>query len=279
MHPAHVPLEIEPQAACVNGMTNHRPSGRLLRNHHDPRTRAMSYLIQLLQQRNRFEILASTKLIRLPLPFLAAVVEIQHRRHRIDTQSIHMKLVEPIERISDEEIAHLITPVVEDVRAPIRMFAFAWIEMLIKRGAIEATERKSIFRKVRGNPIHDHADAALVQVVDEVTKIIRLAVTGRGRVIVRDLITPRWSIWMFLERQKLHVGEAQFRDVVGKRLGHLTISERTILVFHLAAPRTEVNFVNREWLAEVFASGASLHPLCITKLVPRRVDNRRSVRR
>src|SRR6185503_20585470 len=144
----------------------------------------MRYLVQLLQQRNRFEILASTKLVRHPLPFLAAVVEIEHRRHCIDTQSIHMKFVEPIKSIRYEEIAHLVATVVEDVRAPIRMFAFARIEMLIKRGAVEATERETIFRKVREHPVHDHADVTLVQVVDEITQIIRLAVTGRGRVIV-----------------------------------------------------------------------------------------------
>src|SRR6185503_2242602 len=88
---------------------------------------------------------------------------------------------------------------------------------------------------------------------------------------------PRWSVWMFFERQKLHVREAHFRHVVGKRLGHLTVGERTTVVFHLAAPRTEMNFINREWFAVVFAPGAILHPFCIAKLVPGRVDDRCSV--
>src|ERR1044071_1097673 len=83
---------------------------------------------------------------------------------------------------------------------------------------------------------------------------------------------------MFFEWQKLDVCEAHLLDVVGKRLGHLTVSERAILVFYPAAPRTEVDFVNRKWFAEVFTTGATLHPLRIAKLVPRRVDNRRSVR-
>src|SRR6476659_8263480 len=116
----------------------------------------MRYFIQLFQKRNCLKVLTPTKLIRHPLPFIAAVVEIQHRRHCIDTQSVYMKLVEPVERISDEEIAHLIATVVEDVRTPIGMLAFARIEVLIKRGAIEAAESESVFRKMRGNPVHDH---------------------------------------------------------------------------------------------------------------------------
>src|ERR1041384_623099 len=82
---------------------------------------------------------------------------------------------------------------------------------------------------------------------------------------------------MFLERQKLHMREAHLLNVAGKRLGHLTISERTILIFHLAAPRTEMDLVNREWLSEVFAPRAILHSTCIAQFLTRRVDNRGSV--
>jgi hypothetical protein len=35
-------------------------------------------------------------------------------------------------------------------------------------------------RKVRGHPVHDHADAALVQVVDQITQIVGLAVRAEG---------------------------------------------------------------------------------------------------
>src|SRR5205085_11797207 len=135
-------------------------------DHHRSRTSAMSCFIQLFQKRDGFEVFASTKLIWRPLPFLAAVVEIKHRSDRIDAQSIDVKLLEPVERVCDEEIANLVATVVEDVSAPTRMFAFARIEVFVQSGAIESTERPRILRKMRRHPIHDHADAAAMKVVD-----------------------------------------------------------------------------------------------------------------
>ena len=137
----------------------------------------MRHFVQFFQKRNRFQILASAKLIRHPLAFLAAVVEIEHRSDRIHAQSVEMKFLEPVERVRDQKIAHFIAAVVENVSAPIRMFAFARIEMFVESGAIKAAERKSVFRKMRRHPIHDHADAALMQIVDQITKIVRRAVT------------------------------------------------------------------------------------------------------
>jgi hypothetical protein len=52
------------------------------------------------------------------------------------------------------------------------MLAFARVEMLVQRRAVEAAERPRVFRKVRRDPVHDHADAALVQIVDEITQIV-----------------------------------------------------------------------------------------------------------
>src|SRR5690242_18280058 len=106
------------------------------------------------------------------------------------------------------------------------MLALARIEMLVQRRAVETTERPRVFRKVRRHPIHDHADALSMQVVDQVTEVVGLTVARGRRVVVTDLITPRWSIRMPLERQKLDVREAHLLHVSRERLSHLAISER-----------------------------------------------------
>ena len=49
VHPAHVPFEIETEAAGVNRMTHHGPGGRFFRNHHRAGTLAVRHFIQLLQ--------------------------------------------------------------------------------------------------------------------------------------------------------------------------------------------------------------------------------------
>ena len=48
-----------------------------------------------------------------------------------------MKFVEPVERVREQKVAHFVAAVVENVGAPIRMLAFARIEMFIQRGAVE----------------------------------------------------------------------------------------------------------------------------------------------
>ena len=55
------------------------------------------------------------------------------------------------------------------------MRAFAWVFVFKKCRAIEFGERPFVARKMRGNPIHNHADAGFVQGVDEKLKIFRRA--------------------------------------------------------------------------------------------------------
>src|SRR6266498_4142063 len=111
---------------------------------------------------------------------------------------------------------------------------------------------------MRGHPIHDHANAELMQVVDKVTKIIGGTVTCRRCIVIADLITPRWAVGMLFEWQKLHMCEAGFKYILGERFRHFRITKRTVPFFNLATPRSQVNFVDRKWLAKMFAAGALL---------------------
>ena len=80
---------------------------------------------QLLQQGDRFQVLSTSELIWLPLTFFAAVVEIEHRSHRIHPQSIKVKFLEPVKCIRDQKIPHFVSAVVKNVCAPIWMIAFS----------------------------------------------------------------------------------------------------------------------------------------------------------
>jgi hypothetical protein len=85
-----------------------------------------------------------------------------------------MELAEPVERVREQEVADLAAAVVEDERAPIGMLAAARVFVLVQRGAVETPQREVVARKVRGHPVHDHADAGAVQMVDEVAKVVGL---------------------------------------------------------------------------------------------------------
>src|SRR6266850_8512221 len=149
--------------------------------------------------------------------------------------------------------------------------------MFVKGRAIETRQLKCVVRKMRRHPVHDHADIMLVEMVDQIAKVVGRAVTRGWCVVIADLITPRWSIRMFLQRQELNMSKARFQNVLGKCMGHLAITEGTIIFLDPPPPGSEVDFVDRKWLAKVFTAAALFHPLLIAKAIIRLVNNRRSV--
>jgi hypothetical protein len=52
--------------------------------------------------------------------------------------------------------------------------------MLVQRGPIEAGQRPVIAREVRRDPIEDHSDALLVQMINELLELVRGAKTRGG---------------------------------------------------------------------------------------------------
>ena len=71
------------------------------------------------------------------------------------------------------------------------MNALARVSVLEQMRAIEVGQPMPIGRKVRRNPIQDHADAMLMQVIDQIHEILRRTVTRSGREVTRCLISPR----------------------------------------------------------------------------------------
>src|SRR3990172_4973283 len=101
-----------------------------------------------------------------------------------------MKLGEPVMRIGQQEVAHLVTAIVENVGAPFLMLTQARIFMLKQCCAIKACERPVIFWKVAGHPIQNHTDMRLVAGVNQKTEIVRAAKTVGNTKVASSLIAP-----------------------------------------------------------------------------------------
>ena len=86
-----------------------------------------------------------------------------------------MELLAPVDRVGNEEVAHLATAEVKDVRAPVGLFATLGVGVLKQWRAVEACQGELILGEVRGNPVNDDADAGLVQCVNEVPQLVRCA--------------------------------------------------------------------------------------------------------
>src|SRR5208283_2451799 len=117
---------------------------------------------------------------------------------------------------------------IENVGIPLGLKSRARIEMLIERGAIEAAEAESIGGEMRGNPIEDHTDAAIVQRIDQVAKIVGGAEARGRREIAGDLITPRARERMLHHRHQLNMSKTEIRNIVTEFMRHLAICEGSI---------------------------------------------------
>ena len=64
-----------------------------------------------------------------------------------------MEFLRPIKGIGDQEIGYLWTAIIIDQGSPVRVFALAWICMLIHMGAVKAGQSHQIFREMSRNPV------------------------------------------------------------------------------------------------------------------------------
>ena len=201
VHPAHVPLEREPEPSLRDRFGDAGPRGRFLRNREAARLLLAYHRVERGQEVERFEVLAAAVAVGDPFAGLATVVEIEHGGHRIDTQAVDVKLLEPVERVAEQKIADLVAPVVEDQRAPVLMLALARVGVLVERGAVEPAQREVVLGEMRRHPVEDHTDASVMQGIDEVTEIVWGAEARRRRVVARNLIAPRAVERMLHHRQ------------------------------------------------------------------------------
>ena len=184
-----------------------------------------------------------------------------------------MELLEPVQRVGDQEVAHLAAAEVEHERAPVGLLAAARVGVLVERGAVEAGQRPLVAREVRRHPVHDHAVAVLVQVVDEVAEVVRGAEAGGRRVVGGDLVAPGTAERVLGHRQQLDVGEAGLVEVVDQLVGQLAVAQAR-------PPRAEVHLVDAHRLGVRPAAGARASIQSSSPQTwPECVDDRRGGRR
>ena len=179
VHPAHVPLEAEAEPAEVRRARDARPRRRLLGRRDHARLAAVDDLVVLLEEADGVEVLVAAVLVRHPLALLARVVEVEHRGDGVDADAVGVVLAQPVQGVGEQEVAHLVAAVVEDERAPVGVRAAARVVVLVQRRPVEAREREVVAREVRRHPVEDHAEARLVEPVDERAELVGRAVARR----------------------------------------------------------------------------------------------------
>ena len=144
--------------------------------------------------------------------------------------------------------------------------------MLVERGAVEAAQRPCVLGEVRRHPVHDDADARLVQRVDERPKIVRSAESRCRRVVRRDLIAPRSGERVLGDRQQLDMGKPMLHNVIRQFSGELAVAQPR-------SPRAEMHLVGAHRLEHRIALRALRHPVGVAPGVVARRHPRRGLRR
>ncbi len=250
VHPAHVPLEVEAEAAEVRGLRDAGERRRLFGEHHRARVILPHSGVQLTQEIDGVEVLAAAIAVRHPLPGLAAVVQVEHRGDRVHAQAVHVIVVEPVQRVRDEEVAHLVPAVVEDLGAPVGVLAEPGIRVFVERAAVELGEAVRVAREVRGHPVHDHADPRLVAAIDEPHEVPWRAETRGRRVIPHDLVAPGTVEGVLGDAHQLDVRVPHVLHIGDQLVGDLRPVEELRRARVVASPRRRVDFVDGDGLRE-----------------------------
>ncbi len=150
--------------------------------------------------------------------------------------------------------------------------------MLVEVRAVEVAQAMLVSRKMRGHPVHDDADPATVQVIDEIHEILRSAIARRGCEVPGDLVTPGAVERVLHDRHQLHVREAHLGYVVAERVGQLAIGQRAVVFLRHPSPGAQVHLVYRHGRVERVCAGARLHPLVIAPFVRQVPDDGRGSR-
>ena len=280
VHPAHVPLEAEAQAADVGRPRDARPRRRLLGGGDDPRLAAVGDLVELLEERRppRGPRAHRTRWAPTGPPCASSRGRASRRRRRRGCRRCGTRAASTgrwrAGSCAPRRRPKLKISVPQSGCAPRRGSACS-----NSARAVEARERPLVAREVRRHPVEDHADAGLVQAVDEGAELVGRAEARRGREVRGHLVAPRAAERVGHDRHQLDVREADVGDVGGQLVGQLQVGQRAVVLQRVQPPGAEVDLVDRHRLAQRGRPAAQLHPAVVGPLVARAVDDRRRLGR
>ncbi len=196
----------------------------------------------MLEELNSLKVLVAAVDICSPFALLPVIVKVEHGRHSVYSETVHMELVEPVISAGNKERAYLSLTVIENSGAPCLMLLFAVICVFVAAGAVELIETCLVLGKVCRYPVKDNADACGVEHIYHLSHVVGSSV-ARGRCkIARYLIAPRSVVGVLRQGHELNMS-----------IGHLLeirydlLSKRDIIKENFPAvvlPRAEVYLIH-----------------------------------
>src|ERR1700731_3806853 len=210
VHPTHVPLHAEAQAAQIGGARDAWPGGGLLSDSENAGEALEGDFIQALQEVNGFQIFAAAKFIGNPFTGLSGVIQINHGSHSVHAQSVDVIFVQPEQGVGDQIIADFIAAVVIDESAPIELCALPRVRVLEEVSSIKLRQAVGVPREMGGSPVEDDSYSGVVTTIDEIHEVCGRPVAAGGGVIAEGLVAPGAIEGMLHDRKQFDVGISEF---------------------------------------------------------------------
>ena len=265
VHPAHVPFHGEAQAAPLHRARHAVPAGRLLGDHMHVGEGGGDGAVQVAQEGDGVGVLVTAIGVGHPFPWLAAKVEVEHGGHGVHPQAVEVVVLQPEKCVADEEVAHLITAIVEHQALPLRVVAAPGVGVFVQSRAVELAQAMRVTGEVGGHPVQQHPDAVLVQGVHQRHQVLRCAVARGGGIKAGDLVAPGAIKRVLGHRQQLDMGKAHGLAVLHQALGQRAVVQELAALATL--PRAQVHFVDGHGLVGRLACTALGHPVGVLPVV------------
>ncbi len=144
------------------------------------------------------------------------------------------------------------------------MLAEPWVGVLVEGGAVEPAQRPLVLGEVPRHPVDEHADARLMQAVDQEAQVVRAAELRHRGEVTGDLVAPRPGERVLGDRHELDVRVALPLDVLDQVLGELLVRLPRL-------PRPQVHLVDAHRGLPQLRARPVFHPALV---VPRVVVDR-----
>src|SRR5512142_1942017 len=106
-----------------------------------------------------------------------------------------------------------------------RMIPLARIFMFIERCAIKTGKRKFIGREMSTDPVDDHSNPFLMEMVDKVLKIFWRAKAACRGIIAAHLVAPRFIERMLADRHELGMAKTHLFAIGGEFMRQMPVAE------------------------------------------------------
>ena len=143
VHPAQVPLEVEPESADARRTGDVGPGGRFLGDRQDVGELEVDLVVEPAEEGNRLVVRLRLGRDAGRLAPVARGLEVEHRGDRVHPDGVDMIEVEPVERVRDQEVRHFGPAEVEDVGTPVAVLPPVRVGMLVQGSAVEAAPARA----------------------------------------------------------------------------------------------------------------------------------------